>query len=57
MDENNQPRNVLLAPLEELPTHLEPLVWGVPCIGTRVPIHVRNSLLQERLRLPPRTFV
>ena len=57
MDENNQPRNALLAPLEDLPAHLEPLVWGVLVIRTRVPIRVRNSLLQERLRLPPRTFV
>lgn len=41
MDQNNlQPQNIL--------PPLEPLVWGVPVIRSRVPIHVRNRFLQER---------
>lgn len=50
MDQNNQPQNVLPAPL----------AWGVPVV-IRVPILIRtrieNRLFLERLRLPPRTFV
>jgi hypothetical protein len=49
MDQNNQPQNIRLTPLEP--------VWGVPVVRTHVPITVRNRLLQERLRLQPRTFV